>query len=83
MGLFTRASKNQISYFKAWRLERQLGLHRGSLWKGFRLKEVKGIKNMSPRSPLEGSNKYFLGPGKGLPNGAPEMVIDSVPTIWP
>jgi hypothetical protein len=50
--------------------------------KGFRVKEINGISGMSPRSPLEG-NQYFLGPGKGLPNGAPEMVINSVPTTWP
>jgi hypothetical protein len=82
VGLFSNASKNQVSYYKAWQLERGLGLERRSLWEGFRLKEIKGISGMSPRSPLEG-NQYFLGFGKGLPNGAPEMVIDSVATTWP
>jgi hypothetical protein len=80
--LFTNSSKKQISYYKIWKLERELGLEKKSLWKGFRLKEIRGIKNMAPRSPLEG-NQYFLGPGKGLPNGAPEMVIDSIWTTWP
>lgn len=38
---------------------------------------------MAPRNPLEG-NRFFLGPGKGLPNGGPELVIDPVPTKpWP
>lgn len=37
------------------------------------------ITEMSPRSPLEG-NQWFLGPGQRLPGGAPEMVVDSIPT---
>jgi len=29
-------------------------------------------------------NRFFLGPGKGLPGGGPEIVIDPVPTVlWP
>jgi hypothetical protein len=28
---------------------------------------------------MEG-NQYFLGPGKHLPGGAPEMVVESIPT---
>lgn len=32
------------------------------------------------RSPLEG-NQYLLGPGSHLPGGAPEIVIESIPTI--
>jgi hypothetical protein len=26
------------------------------------------------------TNQYFLGPGKHLPGGAPEMVVESIPT---
>ncbi len=33
-----------------------------------------------PRSPLEG-NQLFLGPGRHLPGGAPEIVINSISTI--
>lgn len=28
---------------------------------------------------MEG-NQYFLGPGKHLPGGAPEMAVESIPT---
>lgn len=34
---------------------------------------------MSPRSPLS-ENNYFKGPGQHIPGGAPELVIDYVPT---
>lgn len=43
------------------------------------MREIKGINSMSPRSPLSGNN-YFKGSGQHLPGGAPELVIDSVPT---
>jgi len=79
LGLFTDNSRNQISYFKAWRLERALGLDRGTLKDGFRFTRVPRILGRAPRSPLEG-NDYFLGPGKGLPGGGPEIVIDPIPT---
>lgn len=36
---------------------------------------------VSPRSPTpEAGNEHFLGAGQHLPGGAPEIVIDSVPT---
>jgi hypothetical protein len=81
VSLFTRSSKNQISFFRTRQLERQLGLERQSLRDGFRLKEVNNLKNLNPRSPLEG-NDFFRGSGQGLPNGAPEIIIDSIPTNW-
>jgi hypothetical protein len=83
VGMFTKISKNQISYIKAWRLERALGLGRNSLRGGFRFSRISNIQNMHPRSPLFG-NEYFLGPGKGLPGGGPELVVDSIATTpWP
>lgn len=57
-----------------------MGLKPGSLQNGFKVREISDITSMNPRSTLEG-NEYFLGPGQHLPNGAPEMVINSVPTI--
>ncbi|WP_167359967.1 hypothetical protein [Pseudomonas cannabina] len=39
-----------------------------------------GITEMSPNSPLQG-NEYFQGSGQHLPGGAPEMVIESNPTV--
>lgn len=75
--------KGKVSMLTAWRLERALGLSRGSLWHGFRVSRIRSIRDIAPRSPLSG-NKYFLGPGEGLPGGGPEMVVDPIPTSpWP
>ncbi len=60
-------------------LEKAMGLEPGSLANGFKVREVTGITNMAPRSPLEG-NRFFLGPGEHLPGGGPEMVVNSIPT---
>jgi hypothetical protein len=60
-------------------LESALGLEPSSLANGFRISEVRGISGMNPRSPLTG-NPYFQGPGKGLPGGGPEIVVDPLPT---
>jgi RHS repeat-associated protein len=60
-------------------LEKALGLEPGSLNNGFRITEVQGISKMNPRSPLTG-NRYYLGPGAGLPGGGPEMVVDPIET---
>ncbi len=58
-----------------------LGLKRGDLLGGFRVTEIVDIVNRNPRSRLQG-NVYFRGNGMGLPNGGPEIVVDSIPT-WP
>jgi hypothetical protein len=77
------SGEGQVSYFSAGRLEFALGLERGSLMDGFRFTRVSGIADRSPRSPLVG-NQYFLGPGRGLPGGGPELVVDPVGTLdWP
>ncbi len=57
-----------------------MGLQPGSMANGFKVRQVDGIRKMSPHSPLQG-NEYFLGAGKHLPGGSPEMVINSIPTI--
>lgn len=79
LGDFSGQSKLTISSAKAARLERSFGLEPGSLQKGFKIREVDNIVDRMPRSPMEG-NDYFLGPGNHLPGGAPEMVIESIPT---
>jgi len=61
-------------------LESAFGLEPKSLDGGFKIREVTNIQAMAPRSPLEG-NRFFEGPGMHLPGGAPELVIDSIPTI--
>jgi hypothetical protein len=64
------------------KLEKALGLKSGSLSDGFRITEVNGIRGMAPRSPISGDigNPFFLGAGKGLPGGGPEMIIEPIPT---
>jgi len=61
-------------------IEQDSGLEPGSLQGGFKVRQVSDLQSRSPRSPLEG-NSYFEGPGNHLPGGAPEMVVNSVPTI--
>jgi len=61
---------------QAGQLETALGLEPGSLSDGFRITEVKGISGMAPTSPLPlAANRFFLGPGRGLPGGGPEIQI--------
>ncbi|NRB55649.1 MAG: type IV secretion protein Rhs [Salinicola sp.] len=71
--------KIYISKSQALGIEKNMGLEPNSLSGGFKVRKVTGIKEMLPRSPLEG-NDYFLGPGNHLPGGHPEMVIKSIPT---
>ncbi len=83
LGLFSFG--NNISYFKVSRLETSLGLDSGSLLDtGFRFTRVPDIINLSPRSPIYSDNPLFRGGGNGLPNGGPELVVNSIPTNpWP
>ncbi|QJI31814.1 hypothetical protein HKK55_24955 [Pseudomonas sp. ADAK18] len=79
IGDFSGSPKVTISTKQAAALERAFGLEDGSLQGGFKVRQVDNIVDRMPRSPLEG-NQYFLGPGKHLPGGAPEMVVESIPT---
>ncbi|TWB13084.1 RHS repeat-associated protein [Nitrospirillum amazonense] len=63
----------------AVQMEQDMGLNPGSLQDGFKVRQVSGLQDLAPRSPLEG-NDYFRGGGNHLPGGAPEMVVNSVPT---
>ena len=78
VGFFSRG--NKVSYFRVRKLEKALGLDPKSLTEGFRLTRVPNILERHPRLPIDGGNGYFLGGGKGLPGGGPELVIDSIPT---
>ena len=65
-----------ISTQEATRLETALGLKKGSLQKGFKIREIY-LTGMPPeriRVPERG-NKHFLGKGKGLPGGGPELEL--------
>lgn len=79
IGGFSGRSKVTISSQKAADLERAFGLNKGSLQGGFKIRQVDNIVDRMPRSPMKG-NDYFLGPGNHLPGGAPEMVVESIPT---
>lgn len=65
-----------VSTQEATRLETALGLKEGSLQNGFKIREI-SLTGMPPeriRVPERG-NKHFLGKGKGLPGGGPELEL--------
>ncbi|MTV41477.1 type IV secretion protein Rhs [Duganella radicis] len=64
----------------ASQIEADMGLVPGTLQGGFKIRQVTGIQGMFANSPMEG-NQFFLGAGNHLPGGAPEMVIQSIPTV--
>ncbi len=68
-----------ISPNTATQIETDMGLEPGALLEGFKVRRVNEIQSLNPTSPLKG-NDYFLGPGNHLPGGAPEMVVNSIPT---
>ncbi len=65
-----------ISTQEATCLETALGLKKGSLQKGFKIREINltGMPSERIRIPERG-NKHFLGKGKGLPGGGPELEL--------
>lgn len=71
----------RISSTQARELERALGLVPNSLEQENILSVVEGIPQRAPRRPaaLDG-NEFFLGEGKGLPGGGPEVLVDSIPS---
>lgn len=68
-----------IPLSEASKIEKDFGLNPGSLKDGFKVRRIEGLGDRSPRSPLTG-NGLFQGGGQHLPGGAPEIVIDSIPT---
>lgn len=79
-GPLNAGGETVITSSQAAQLEQAMGLQPGSLANGFKVRQVSGITDMAPRSPMEG-NQYFQGPGQHLPGGGPEMVIESISTI--
>ncbi len=80
IGDFSGQTQLKLDKSKVNKLEKSFGLEEGSLQDGFKVRRVDNIADKMSRSPMEG-NQYFLGPGNHLPSGAPEMVIDSIPTV--
>ena len=61
-------------------IEQDVGLYRGSLQDGFKIREVQGIGALLPAKPVEG-NARFQGYNNHLPGGAPEMIVRPIPTV--
>ena len=80
IGDFSGQSQLTLDKAKVLQLEEAFGLERGALQEGFKIRQVDNVVDRMTRSPMEG-NQYFLGPGNHLPGGAPEMVIDPIPTV--
>lgn len=55
-----------------------MGLQPGSMANGFKVRQVDGVTEMSPNSPLQG-NEYFQCAGQPLPEGGAEMVNHPIP----
>lgn len=66
-----------ISAKKARNLERRLGLNEGAALDGGVISVIEDVHLRNPRIPLEG-NSHFLGAGKGLPKGGPEIEISPI-----
>jgi RHS repeat-associated protein len=72
-----KGDKIRISSSQARQLEDALGIKENSLESRNIISVVDGIATRSPGSPIEG-NEYFLGGGKGLPGGRPELTISGI-----
>lgn len=69
-----------ITKVQARLLEQDLGLPTGRVSNGGGiLSIVSNVAERMPRSPISG-NGFFLGGGKGLPNGAPEVNVAPINT---
>jgi hypothetical protein len=75
IGEFQGGGTIKITETQAIHLAQALGLEPKALISGFRISKIVNIKDMGLSYPVGGSD-YFLGPGKGLPGGGPELKID-------
>ena len=66
-----------ITSSKARELERALGLRKNSLESRNIISMIDDIASRAPGLPIQG-NENFLGGGKGLPTGAPELTISGI-----
>ena len=74
IGSLSRGNRMVISPQQAVALERSLGLPTGRLSQGGIISIVDDVALRAPRSPLSG-NDLFLGGGRGLPGGGPEINV--------
>jgi hypothetical protein len=74
-----RGNTITVTRAQANALAEGLGIDAKSLWNGFRISKIEGIAQRTPASTWKG-NEFFLGPGKGLPSGGPDLTISGIPT---
>ncbi len=65
-----------ITFDQAVALENALGLSPKTLVDGFRISKISNLDNLNLSYPADGTNVFFLGPGKGLPGGGTEITIN-------
>jgi hypothetical protein len=74
----------KVTEAEAVELAKALGLTSTSLVDGFRISKISEISSMDLAFPTKSLSPLFLGPGKGLPGGGPELIISpSVPMDSP
>ena len=79
IGRIPAGNRMAVSRAQAAALEEALGLPSGRLGKGGVISIVDDVTLRAPRSPLSG-NELFLGGGRGLPGGGPEINVAPIST---
>jgi len=79
IGRLSTGNRMVISPQQAAALERSLGLPTGRLRQGGVISVVDDVATRAPRSPI-GGNDLFLGGGRGLPGGGPEINVAPINT---
>jgi hypothetical protein len=74
IGEFEGGGVMRVPAERASVLEEALGLDRGILADDFRITIQEGLSKLDPQIPTSG-NRYWRGPGQGLPGGGPELVV--------
>ena len=71
-----------ITSEQAMGLEWALGLEEATLQGRSILSKVTHVAERAPQSPFakKMANRFFRGPGKGLPGGGPEVTVSAIPS---
>jgi hypothetical protein len=76
LGPLNKLDSSRITSQTVAKLEQGLGLESGSLSRGgLKIREIEDLKSRGVGSPVDTANKQFLGGGKGLPGGGPELTL--------
>ncbi len=76
LGPLEKLSASKISNSKVVALEKLLGLEKGALRDGFKIREVKGIVGRGAKTPESGNANFITG-GRGTSGGAPELSMNN------